>query len=158
MKSISGHWPLAAALMALYLAVAVLIYLSQAKTQGHLTYILDDPYIHMAIAKNFALHGVWGVNPYEFTSTSSSLLWTLLIAGSNIVFGIDEAMPFRINIICASMLLVLIHFIIRKYVGNKLYQFVVLLTVVFATPLPSLIYCGLEHILHALISVAFVYI
>ena len=33
---------------------------------GHIAYGLDDPYIHMALAKNVALHGVWGIAPDSF--------------------------------------------------------------------------------------------
>ncbi|MCP4581214.1 MAG: hypothetical protein GY839_06320 [candidate division Zixibacteria bacterium] len=158
MKKIIEHSPLLAALIIMDLVLVVLLILSWSKTQGVLTYILDDPYIHMAIAKNFALHGVWGVSPFEFASASSSLLWTLLIAGVNFVFGVDGLTPFRLNIIAASMLLVLIFYILKKHVVNKLYQLIVMLTVVFAAPLPSLIFCGQEHILHALLSVAIMYL
>jgi hypothetical protein len=33
------------------------------QTNGHFVYSLDDPYIHLAVAKNLARHGVWGVAP-----------------------------------------------------------------------------------------------
>ena len=41
-------------------------------TGATLVYGLDDAYIHMAIAKNLARHGVWGVTPFHFASASSS--------------------------------------------------------------------------------------
>lgn len=31
------------------------------KTDNHYIYPLDDTFIHLAMAKNFALHDVWGV-------------------------------------------------------------------------------------------------
>ncbi|MEI6503653.1 MAG: hypothetical protein WCP21_21810 [Armatimonadota bacterium] len=44
------------------------------KSGCRLVYPLDDTYIHLAMARNLVHHGVWGVTPYEFSSTSSSLL------------------------------------------------------------------------------------
>ena len=35
-------------------------------------YPLDDTYIHMAIAKNFADFNCWGIDKYKFSSTTSS--------------------------------------------------------------------------------------
>ena len=56
------------------------IYLWINATHGSFTYALDDAYIHLAIGKNLAEHGIWGVTKYEFSSASSSPLWTLLLA------------------------------------------------------------------------------
>ncbi len=49
---------------------------------GHIIYPLDDAYIHMAIAKNFSKYGVWGINKEYFTSSSSSLLYTVILSFS----------------------------------------------------------------------------
>ena len=54
---------------------------------GHFVYPLDDTYIAMAMAKNFAAHAVWGVTPYEFTSAASTPLYVLLLAAGNGITG-----------------------------------------------------------------------
>jgi hypothetical protein len=46
---------------AIYACVTVAILIaSYHLSSGHFIYALDDTYINMAMAKNFALHGVWG--------------------------------------------------------------------------------------------------
>jgi hypothetical protein len=74
-------WPTATA-VALYLAlIAVLIWIGLSFTRGAFVYTQDDPYIHLTIARTLAEHGVWGISATEFAGASSSLLWTLLLAG-----------------------------------------------------------------------------
>lgn len=46
---------------------------------GLLTYTLDDPYIHLALAENL-WHGHYGVNLQEPSAPSSSIIWPLLLA------------------------------------------------------------------------------
>jgi hypothetical protein len=41
-------------------------------------YSLDDPYIHLALARQI-LHGHYGINPGEFAAPSSSILWPFLL-------------------------------------------------------------------------------
>jgi hypothetical protein len=65
----SKHWPLVTALSVLWVTIILLLIVSLRLNQGHFVYGLDDAYIHMSIAKNFALHGVWGVTPYAFSSS-----------------------------------------------------------------------------------------
>jgi hypothetical protein len=74
------HWPLFASVVILWVAMGVLSTLLILRENGHLVFALDDPYIQMAMAKNFALHGVWGITRFGFTSASSSPLWTFFIA------------------------------------------------------------------------------
>ena len=68
------QWPLILSLTILWVTTAVVTLLVSNNTLGHLTYVLDDPYIHMAVAKNFVSYGVWGVTKYGFTSVTSSIL------------------------------------------------------------------------------------
>src|SRR5579859_966505 len=68
---------------------------SLSQNDGHLIYTLDDPYIHMAMAKNFALYNVWGITRYGFTSATSSPLWTFLLSLFYRVFGVSDYTPLR---------------------------------------------------------------
>lgn len=48
------YWPRITSVLILWMAVAICLTLSLRQNQGHLVYVLDDPYIHMAIA-NYAV-------------------------------------------------------------------------------------------------------
>ena len=54
------HWPLVVALVLLWADIAALALLTTSANDGHLCYTLDDSFIHMAMARSFAEHGVWG--------------------------------------------------------------------------------------------------
>jgi hypothetical protein len=87
--------------------------------RGYFVYVIDDPYIHMAMAKNMALHGVWGVSQYHFASSSSSLLWTALISLVYWIFGIKQLVPFALNILFGLAAVVFAHLIFRKYIKTS---------------------------------------
>ena len=67
------------ALLFLFLSIGFNLYFSFNRF-NELVYPLDDAYIHMAISKNLQQHGVWGVTRHQFSSTSSSILFTLLFS------------------------------------------------------------------------------
>lgn len=137
-------------------ALATLLRASLARNGGEFAYVLDDPYIHMAIARTLARHGVWGVTPEGFAAASSSPLWTLLLAGAFGVFGVRELIPFALNALCAIGLLVLVARQAAAAGAPPVATFVLLLAVIFAAPLPTLSFSGLEHTLQAWVDVAFV--
>lgn len=149
-------WPLWAALAVFgVLLVRMLLKVLDAN-DGYLIYALDDAYIHMSIARNFAEHGVWGVTQYEYTSSSSSPLWTLLLALTYVPFGANEISPFLLNIAASVLLLVAAYIIWRRY-GVPRYAVAGGLVVLAAvTPLNPYIFTGLEHVLHAALAVIFV--
>jgi len=158
MSAIKKHWQLIFGLAIFWMLVAGLFAWSTSRTQGHLIYFVDDPYIHMAIAKNVALHGVWGVNKYGFTSSSSSPLWTSIVALSYLLFGVNELFPFVINLIVGTFLIFCVYLLLKKYGLKPLLLFGTLLAVIFFTPLPPLIFFGLEHTLQILLDILFVYL
>ena len=79
----------------------VMLGVSLARTDGHFSYSLDDAYIHMGMAKNLANHGVFGVTPHGFTSSSSSPLWVVLVACCYRLFGVTDLVPFLFNAVSA---------------------------------------------------------
>src|SRR5688500_6460269 len=93
-------WRFALPAIGLYLGlVGILLWVSLARTGGTFVYAQDDPYIHLALARTLADHGVWGIRPAEFTSASSSPLWTLLLAALWKLGAQAVWVPFALNIL-----------------------------------------------------------
>jgi hypothetical protein len=126
-------------------------------TGGIFMYPLDDTFIHMAVAKDIALHGNWGVSGNEFQSASSSPLYTVILAALFKLFSGRMILPFLINLVAGAALLV----VIRKWLAKEnipaVWQLLILLAVVFLTPLSILIMTGMEHTLQCLFSFLFVF-
>ena len=148
-------WPAGTAVSILLATVSIILNSSLNHNQGHLVYALDDPYIHMAIAKNFAGDGVWGVTKYHFSNSSSSPLWTLLISLFYFLFGVNEATPFILNLIIAGTLIFLIYFLLKRFKVFGFYKLSLFVALIYFTPLPTLVFSGQEHILHALLTILF---
>jgi hypothetical protein len=153
----SDYWPLGAGVVSLWLAVGWFLIISLNGTDGHLVYILDDAYIHMATAKNIALHGVWGVTRYGFSFNSSSPLWLLVLAACYAAFGVNDATPFVLNAVFATAVCAAAFVVLKKTGPGKLRLFVGLLAVTFLTPLPTLVFTGMEHTMHTFVAVVFLY-
>jgi hypothetical protein len=135
---------------ALVLAI-LMIAATWARTRGDLTYSLDDPYIHLTLARNI-FHGNYGINPGEYASPSSSILWPFLLAPfSALPFAVW--VPLAINVVCyVCTAQVLYAFIKRDVPGFAAIAIVLLLT--FAFNLLSLMMMGMEHSLQALLVAA----
>lgn len=146
------HWPLFVSVAILLLTVYVVGSIAKPRTQGHLVYPLDDTYIHMAMAKNLVRHGVWGVTPDGFTSTSSSPLWTLLLALVYGLVGVNEVAPFIMSLVSACLVLGVAHWILRTLNTPPRIAFLAQIAIILFTPLPTLIFSGMEHPLHAALT------
>ena len=85
----SRYLPLLAALPAVALA-------AQVHFTCGLVYSLDDPYIHLALARQI-LHGHYGINPGEFAAPASSILWPFLLAPFAFT-RLSEFLPLVINL------------------------------------------------------------
>jgi hypothetical protein len=138
------------------LSASALLIASLYINQWHLVYVLDDPYIHMTIAKNFVEHGNWATNQLTFTSASSSPLWTLIISGVYFVFGINVITPFILNILFGIFAIYIAYYIFRKYNITK-YLFVFLIVFIYVTPLLTMLFVGMEHTAQIAVSLLFVY-
>jgi hypothetical protein len=119
-------------------------------------YPLDDPFIHMQIARDLAFHGVWGINAGEFASASSSLLYTLLLASLFKIFSASVLIPFLINIVAALALLAVVHRWLYGQEVKGVARAAILLGLVIFLPLPVLIISGMEHTLQCLFVFLFV--
>jgi len=152
-KILIKHWPLFASVVILFVTVGVVSTIIILRENGHLVFALDDPYIQMAMAKNFVLHGVWGITRYGFTSASSSPLWTFFLALTYLLFGVSETSPFYLSLLCSALMLGVAYFVLRWYKVSSKFIFWTLLVLVFFTPLPTLICIGSEHPLHAALTI-----
>jgi hypothetical protein len=157
-KFVIKHWPLFASIVILCVTTGVLSTIIILREDGHLVYALDDPYIQMAMAKNFALHGVWGITRFGFTSASSSPLWTFLIAVSYMIFGVSETSPFYLSLLGGVLVLGVAYSVLRWYKLSPKFIFWTLVVLVFFTPLPTLIGIGSEHPLHAALTILLVFV
>jgi hypothetical protein len=148
--------PLLFALLATFGAVFVTESSVLRETGGIFMYPLDDPFIHMELARNLAFHGVWGINGHEFASASSSLLYTLLLAAVFKVFSVHVIIPFIINCIAGFLLLLTVDRWLQKQGMAIFSRLLILLLVVFFVPLPAMIISGMEHTLQCLFSFLFI--
>lgn len=129
----------------LLLAVAVPLAVSIHMNQGHFLYTLDDPYIHMALARGIS-SGHYGINDAENTAPSSSILWPLiLVPFSRVPFF--EVAPLVLNLVFASFTSFLLYRFFRR---RNAFFFAVS---VFAFNLPGLVLTGMEHSLQLLLTV-----
>lgn len=158
MTSVRRHWPAFGALVFLLAITLPTLQISIAQNQGHLVYALDDPYIHMAMAKNIVRHGIWGVTPYTFSSSSSSPLWIVLLSASYYAFGVNDLAPLALNLVFACALVLLAYRVLVGFGQRGVAAFVTLVILIAATPVVPVIFTGMEHMLHACLSLAFLYL
>jgi len=125
-------------------------------TGGVFLYALDDAYIHMSMADSFARAGVWGVTPYEFTSATSSPLWTFLLGVSFWLAGSASWLPLLLNTLFALGILLLVYALLHWQGLPGWAILITALLLIFIAPLPTLISTGMEHTLQILLAVALV--
>jgi hypothetical protein len=140
------------------LLVAALIAVILVKTGGHFVYALDDPYIHLALAENLA-HGHYGINPTEFSSPSSSILWPFLLipfAGT----PVHVFVPLALNIIFGVVAAGLIGYAAGQWrFGSSgeselsWQQVVVAILLLLVANLASLSIVGMEHVLQVMLAI-----
>jgi hypothetical protein len=149
------HWPFLAA-VALWLVIfGVTLAQIYSSSGGRLIYASDDVYIHMAIAKNFARHGVWGVTSLGFTSCASSILWPLLIALTYVLFGVNEWSPLLLNLGASLVLLAVLYRGLRARGRGDWTCAAVLTALILIVPFTAITFDGMEHMLQILVFVLF---
>ncbi len=119
------------------------------RTNGEMVYSYDDAYIHMALSKNLAKHGVFGITPRKYTPAASSILWDLLLSFSFLIFGVNTWIPLIFNIVLSIILIYLLWKITFRY--NLYISFFIITVFLAVLPIYHLIYSGMEHILHIIV-------
>ncbi len=115
---------------------------------GEFCYPLDDTYIHLAMARQLAESGTWGLEAGVPVFASSSPLWTVLLAAAVKVCGVREWLPLAFSFLFA-FLSVLVAF--RFWERAAVPRWFALLSGVFlvaAVPFVTLSNLGMEHAMH----------
>lgn len=157
--SIELRTPIAPGSRAIPLLVATLLALtigfalihSQDSTARQITFALDDPYIHLAMARTLSGDGVWGVTPGDFSATSSAPLYTLLLAGLFLISGPTTLWAWLINIAAGLALAWILAASMQTAFTYRAIAVGAGLWGVVATGLPEVVFTGMEHTAHALV-------
>ena len=149
-----GRWPLATAATVFLGVTMAFLAASLRANSGHFVFAQDDPYIHLAMARTLAGHGVWGLTPAAFAPASSSPSWTALLAALWAIGARGEWAPFVINLAAGLSLLVVADRELRRTVDDRP-RAAALAALVFVTPLPTLVFIAMEHTLQVVATVAF---
>lgn len=136
----------------IFLAVCAGYYFASLKnTDGHYVYVIDDAYIHLAMAKNFALHDVWGVTKYKFSSSSSSPLFTFLVGIVIKIFGNYDLIPLVFNFIFSGGIVFTLNKFYSELFTSELKVLAAnIFTLLFVT-LHLQVISGMEHVFQVFI-------
>lgn len=140
-------WPALAA-AAFLVAVALALFAEGVRLCGTFVYVIDDPYIHLAMARNLALHGSWGVNAGRFEPASSSPLWVLLLAAIDRLAVVNDRTPLVLNLLATVAVVLVLDRMLRDFVVRPLVRGVVLGAIGLATPLAMMVAIGMETTFH----------
>ncbi len=126
---------------------------------GHLTYSLDDPYIHLAVSESLA-RGHYGIEPQEPSAPSSSILWPFLLAPAAWIPGHALA-PLLINLLALAVALGLLGSLLRycrlhRVTGGGAFAAGLLSILALTLNLTGLVFTGMEHSLQVALALAVV--
>ncbi len=130
---------------------------------GLFVYIVDDSYIHLALAENI-LKGHYGVNLNEYSSPSSSILWPFILAPFT-GFSFGYYLPFIINVLSGLgtfylfwLTLKNIFFagVVDKIKMNKA-VLLLLILLMLGTNLVGSVFGGMEHPLQVFLTVIIIW-
>jgi hypothetical protein len=158
-SSIQYSWTVLAGLLLFWIIIGALYFAVLRNTGGKFIYAIDDAYVSASIGKNLAQHGVWGVTPYEFTSSSSSIIWPVLLSIFDLVTRLPEYAGFILNVALGTVLIGFFFFLLRRTEPRapSAYLFAFLAALILFVPLSALVFVGLEHILHTIAALGFAY-
>jgi hypothetical protein len=126
----------------LVLPVTLLMLVILINNHGMFIYTLDDPYIHIALAKQI-FSGHYGINPTEVSAPSSSILWPFILAPFAVLGSAMVYAPLALNLIFAFLTLSQLSKLLTGL--NPLSKLIILAGFCLATNFYGLIFTGMEH-------------
>ncbi|MGL5742694.1 MAG: hypothetical protein ACRCXC_09200 [Legionella sp.] len=126
--------------------------------QGTFSYSLDDPYIHLSLAKHIGI-GEYGLITGENASPVSSIAWDFLLAPFS-YFSWFEFVPLVLNILFSLAILwvFITAYLLTEESHHIRWRNVILFCLLIpALNLVGLIFSGMEHSLQLLLSVLLIY-
>ncbi len=135
------------------ISVVVSLLLILSKNSGVFTYTLDDAYIHLTLARNYVEYGAFGIVPHQFSSTTSSPLWSLILIVLFSALGPYQYVPLLLNVLIANLLILYMWRTLTRDDIPGLYVFISLTLMIFVISIINLIFSGLEHLLFILFMV-----
>lgn len=143
----------------LILITAIGIWFIVRQGEGMFVYSLDDAYIHLAIGKNIASHGIWGVTPHEHSFASSSPLWSVLLSITYFITGSFYLyIPLILNLISCLGILSLVSVITRATNTSERISLITRISIILCLPFFPLIVGGMENMLFSFFVLLFTYI
>ena len=105
-------------LIALAALLAVLLYLLVSAQVSRIGFPLDDAWIHLTYARNFALHEQWAFRLGDPSAGSTSPLWTILLAIGYILKLAPYIWPFFLGWVILSLLGIQAESVTRRLVST----------------------------------------
>lgn len=134
-----------------------------ARNNGFFTYVLDDPYIHMALSENL-FNGHYGANIGEYSSPSSSVFWPVLLTPFVALGKYFVYVPMFLNLLFGAVLCYFVSAITELFWKEKDRNHMwkplkCILDVVFilALNIVGIVFTGMEHSLQVLLGVYVLY-
>jgi hypothetical protein len=141
------------------LLTALLLFGSWLLNEHTFVYSLDDAYIHLALARTWLRSHTIGISPGQFAPASSSPAWTALLVVCSALIGLHEGLPLVLNILCSLATLAVFWWgraQLRGIDRDDDRRWPLLAAALpFLLNLFGLTLCGMEHVLHAALVLAF---
>jgi hypothetical protein len=118
-------------------------------TRGHFLYSLDDPFIHLSLARSIS-EGHYGVNVEWPSSPSSSILWPFLMAPIAST-AIAEWVPIVVNLACTAATAIVLARSLRHWLSEKVAALVSGCAVLMLNVI-GIAFTGMEHSLQVLLA------
>lgn len=140
--------------LALFAALSGWIQWRVWQTVGRTMYPIDDPFIHLAMAKHLSQDGVYGVSLAGFSASSSSPAWTILMAALFAIGGVHAWWPLAVNLAASAALIAFLFRAHERYAGSPAFAAAWASLIVLLLPLATMASVGMEHPLHILALLA----